>query len=62
MGNDDPLAALMAPPPSRGMSSMKRDGTPMASMSAGGGGVPPVSPMRKTPTYAVFQPIENGGS
>lgn len=70
--NNDPLAALMAPPPSRGIpSSMKRGGVPPVSMTVmastastggggGGGGVektgPPISPMIKTPTYAVFQP------
>lgn len=68
----DPLAALMAPPPSRGMSSKKkgtssygarRYADPLASMSSSssmGKKVPP-SPMMNNqaappPTFAVFQP------
>ena len=66
--NNDPLAALMAPPPSRGIPTKRGCGPPGVPMTAmasakstgGGGGVkntgPPISPMNQTPTYAVFQP------
>lgn len=68
--NNDPLAALMAPPPSRGIPSKRGGGLPGVPMTAmastnstgggGGGDVkktgPPISPMNQTPTYAVFQP------
>lgn len=62
---NDPLAALMAPPPTRGLSTMKkgtsaatRYADPMSSTgkkvrassaSAGGKAIPPTSPMMATP-------------
>ncbi len=69
--SNDPLAALMAPPPSRGLSTMKRGASvagrfadPMASTgkqvgtsSVGDKKIPPTSPlMAAPPTFAVFQP------
>ena len=69
--SNDPLAALMAPPPSRGLSTMKkgtsaasRYANPLASTgkragasSAGSTKIPPTSPMMAAPpTFAVFQP------
>lgn len=75
-GSNDPLAALMAPPPSRGVSSMKkgtpavasRYSDPLASMgrvdqnsSNMNERVPPSSPMITIPTFAVFQPRPTSG-
>ncbi|KAL9178495.1 hypothetical protein ACHAXT_001833 [Thalassiosira profunda] len=67
--SDDPLAAMMAPPPSRALNSRKkgtllagRYADPLASMggvSAGGNNkmmVPPSPMNRAPPTFAVFQP------
>lgn len=69
--SNDPLAALMAPPPGLRVSSQKkrtpatsRYADPLASMGnvapPSGMKLPPASPMMKpppaTPTFAVFQP------
>jgi hypothetical protein len=66
-GSNDPLAALMAPPPSRSVLSMKK-GMPTATSrhsnpvdSGVKKGVPPASPMMTTPNFAVFQPRPTSG-